>query len=222
MKELMNGVVNSDNGSGGGYSTSSYGINLIGKTGTAQIYENGRYLSNQYIRSFAGMFPKDNPRYVIYAALKKVYPDGNAAITSSVKEIVRKISKYFNISETSTLPSYTLSNYVSRSTEGVSKALTDLKLKPIIIGDGKYIINQSPNKGNVVLEGEKVFLLTNGNNYTMPNMNGWSRSEVLSYFSLVGIKVNINGDGYVTSQSVKKNTAINKDMEVTIELKDKY
>ena len=222
MKELMNGVVNSDNGSGGGYSTSSYGINLIGKTGTAQIYENGRYLSNQYIRSFAGMFPKDNPRYIIYAALKKVYPDGNSAITSSVKEIVRKISKYFNISETSTLPSYTLSNYVSRSTEGVSKALTDLKLKPIIIGDGKYIINQSPNKGNVVLEGEKVFLLTNGNNYTMPNMNGWSRSEVLSYFSLVGIKVNINGDGYVTSQSVKKNTAINKDMEVTIELKDKY
>ena len=73
-----------------------------------------------------------------------------------------------------------------------------------------------------MLEGEKVFLLTNGNNYTMPNMTGWSRSDVLSYFNLVGIKVNITGDGYVTSQSVRKNTTITTDREVTIELKDKY
>ncbi len=222
MKDLMYNVVNSPTGSGRSYSTLSYGIDLVGKTGTAQIYENGRYLSNQYIRSFAGMFPKENPRYVIYAAIKKVYPDGNIALTSSVKEIVRKISKYFNISTNTTLPSYNIPSYVSKSASGVSKALTDLKLTPIIIGDGDYIISQSPNKGNLVLEGEKVFLLTNGNNYTMPNMNGWSRSEVLNYFNLVGIKVNINGDGYVTSQSVKKNTTINKDMEVTIELKDKY
>ena len=163
------------------------------------------------------MFPKENPRYVIYAAIKKVYPDGNAALTSSVKEIVRKISKYFNISTTSTLPSY-----ISRSVEGVSKALNELKLKPIVIGDGEYVISQSPNKSSIVLEGEKVFLLTNGTNYTMPNMTGWSRSDVINYFDLVGIKVNINGDGFVSSQSVKKNAPINKDMEVTIELKDKY
>ena len=97
-----------------------------------------------------------------------------------------------------------------------------MKLNPVIIGDGEYVISQSPNKGNVILEGEKVFLLTNGTNYVMPNMTGWSRSEVLSYFNLVGIKVNINGDGYVSSQSVKKYTTINKEMEVTIELKDKY
>ena len=222
MKDLMYNVVNSPTGSGRSYSTLSYGIDLVGKTGTAQIYENGRYLSNQYIRSFAGMFPKENPRYVIYAAIKKVYPDGNTALTSSVKEIVRKISKYFNISTNTTLPSYNIPSYVSKSVAGVSKALTELKLNPIVIGDGDYIISQSPNKGNIVLEGEKVFLLTNGNNYTMPNMTGWSRSDVLSYFNLVGIKVNITGDGYVTSQSVRKNTTITTDMEVTIELKDKY
>ena len=222
MKDMMYNVVNTEDGSGAGYSTLDYGINLIGKTGTAQIYENGRYLSNQYIRSFAGMFPKDNPRYVIYAALKKVDPDGNAAITSSVREIVRKISKYFNISENVTVPSYTIPSYVSRSVSGVSKALNELHLKPIVIGDGEYVISQSPDKGNIVLEGEKVFLLTNGTNYTMPNMIGWSRSDVLNYFNLVGVKVNINGDGFVKSQSVKKNTSINKDMEVTIELKDKY
>ena len=222
MKDLMYEVVNSDEGSGLSYSTLSYGIDLIGKTGTAQIYENGAYLRNQYIRSFAGMFPKENPRYIIYAALKKVYPDDNAAISNTVRTVVRKISKYFNISSTSTLPSYTLPSYVSKSVDGVKKALTELKLNPVIIGDGEYVISQSPNKGNVILEGEKVFLLTNGTNYVMPNMTGWSRSEVLSYFNLVGIKVNINGDGYVSSQSVKKYTTINKDMEVTIELKDKY
>ncbi|MBR1376555.1 MAG: penicillin-binding protein [Bacilli bacterium] len=223
MKNLMYNVVNSPTGSGRSYSTLNYGVELIGKTGTAQIYENGGYLKNQYIRSFSGMFPKENPRYLIYGAIKKVYPDGNAALTSTVKKIVQNVSKYFNIStNTSSINSYNVGNYVSKSTSGVTKALQELGLNPIVIGDGDYIINQYPNNNNTILVGEKIFLLTNSNNYKMPSMKGWSRTDVLAYFNLIGVKCTINGEGYVVSQSIGSGTTINLDSEIVVELQDKY
>ena len=41
------------------------GYTTGGKTGTAQVVENGRYLSGAYIASFVGMIPAEHPRYVI-------------------------------------------------------------------------------------------------------------------------------------------------------------
>lgn len=221
MHTLMNGVVNASDGSGHSYSTSAYGIDLIGKTGTAQIYENGKYIRNQYIRSFVGMFPKDDPQIIIYAAVKKVNPDGNKVLTSSVKTIVQNIAKYYNMYSTSTdtsIPEYTLGSYVSQTVTGVSKALTELGIEPVVIGDGNYVINQSPNNGSSILKGEKVYLLTNGTTYKMPNMKSWSRADVISYFDLIGAKYTINGTGFVTAQSKAIDSVISKDEEITITL----
>lgn len=41
------------------------GFETAGKTGTAQVVEHGVYASGQYIASFAGYIPADNPRFVI-------------------------------------------------------------------------------------------------------------------------------------------------------------
>ena len=41
------------------------GYTTAGKTGTAQVVENGRYLPGAYIASFIGMIPAGHPRYVI-------------------------------------------------------------------------------------------------------------------------------------------------------------
>lgn len=226
MKGLMYNVVNSPTGSGRSYSTLNYGITLIGKTGTAQIYENGAYLRNQYIRSFSGMFPKDNPKYLIYAAVKKVNPDGNTVLTSTVKRVVQNITKYANLYDSldtsNLIASYKTPSYISKNVKGVSKALEELKIKPVVIGDGEYIIKQSPLIGNTILAGEKIFLLTNSTNYKMPNMKGWSRKEVMEFFNLIGMSPQINGDGYVTGQSLKASSTINLDSEITLELNDKY
>lgn len=225
MHELMNDVVNSSTGSGKSYSVSKYGIDLIGKTGTAQIYENGGYVRNQYIRSFTGMFPKDDPQIIIYAAVKKVTPDANAVLTTSVKTVVQNIAKYYNMYSSNTetsLKEYTASNYVSKTTAGVQKALTELNLTPVIIGDGDYVISQYPLKGTKIIEGDKIYLLTNSTNYIMPNMTNWSRSEVTNYLSLINAKYNFVGNGYVTSQSLATGSKINIDEEITITLKDKY
>ncbi|NLY79950.1 MAG: stage V sporulation protein D [Lysinibacillus sp.] len=45
------------------------GLRIGGKTGTAQKVENGRYKDGDYIVSFIGFAPSDNPEVVVYVAI---------------------------------------------------------------------------------------------------------------------------------------------------------
>ncbi|MDO9488482.1 MAG: penicillin-binding transpeptidase domain-containing protein, partial [Sphingomonadaceae bacterium] len=45
-----------------------------GKTGTAEKVVNGRYKKNAVINTFAGVFPMDDPRYVVVAMLDEPQP----------------------------------------------------------------------------------------------------------------------------------------------------
>ncbi|HEY0396727.1 MAG TPA: penicillin-binding protein 2 [Candidatus Elarobacter sp.] len=47
------------------------GYTTAGKTGTAQVVENGRYLSGAYVASFIGMIPAERPRYVILVKVER-------------------------------------------------------------------------------------------------------------------------------------------------------
>ena len=96
------------------------------------------------------------------------------------------------------------------------------KLKVIVIGNGKYVINQYPLKGKKVLADSKVFLLSNGLEFKMEDMTGWSINDVKTYTELLGIKLEYNGYGYVTSQSIDAGTVLdtsNMVLSVTLENK---
>jgi stage V sporulation protein D (sporulation-specific penicillin-binding protein) len=47
------------------------GYTTAGKTGTAQMVENGGYEPGSYVASFIGMVPYEHPRYVIYVKVEK-------------------------------------------------------------------------------------------------------------------------------------------------------
>lgn len=49
---------------------------IAGKTGTAQIYENGTYIGNGHYVTFVGFFPAEHPRYTCLVTLK-ARPGGN-------------------------------------------------------------------------------------------------------------------------------------------------
>ncbi|MBL4802957.1 MAG: hypothetical protein JKY45_13810 [Emcibacter sp.] len=65
MRHLMRLAV--DYGSGGNAYVEGYRVG--GKTGTAEKVINGRYSRKDKITSFVGVFPMDDPKYVIFAML---------------------------------------------------------------------------------------------------------------------------------------------------------
>lgn len=227
IKDLMETVVTE--GTGGGYNMPGYGV--IAKTGTAQIAStNGKgYLTGpyDYIRGFAGMFPKDDPQIIIYANVKRPRPNTANALVYVVKSVVTNTSKYYNIydeqDQNTTGITYTLDSYINKNVETVKQLLESKGLGVVTIGNGDVVANQYPNSQIVVTKGCKVFLVTNGSEITIPNFKGWSKKDVQTYLNLAGIKYSSEGIGYLVSQSIK-NVVYNFNENEIIQLKfeEKY
>ncbi len=227
MKELMEDVVTE--GTGTSYNMEGYG--LIAKTGTAQISStNGTgYLKGRddIIRGFAGMFPKDNPKVIIYATLKRPEYQSATPLSYVITDVVKNVSKYLNIydeasNENEVLKTYTLSSYYNKNCEKIKSILNNNEIEPVIIGNGDKIIKQYPEKGSVVSKNDKVFLLTNDKEILMPNLIGYSYKDAKALLDLLKIKSTIEDVGYVVSQSVEENTKIDENTTVNIVLKEKF
>ena len=199
-------------------------ITIVGKTGTAQIADStGKYLKGQYdyIKSFAGVFPYENPQYVVYVSVKKL--EGNfRKVADMTTKIVEELAKYKNISATieelDKTKIITMDNFISTETTTTEEKLKKLGLSIVKLGSGKYVINQYPEHGKVVLTGNKVFLLTNDSEYKMPDIKGWSSSEVITLCKLLNIKYNLTGNGVVTKTSIEPDTVITKNTKIEITL----
>lgn len=200
-------------------------VSIMGKTGTAQIASpKGGYLTGtyDYIKSFAGIFPADDPKYIVYVAGKK--PETNIGswakvITTAIEEIASYAKLTESKSDADPSKIITLDNYISKYLDTTLEELKNKKIDVIILGNGKYIINQYPLKNKTLLSGEKLFLLTNDKEIKMENLKGWSLSEVKTYCNLIGLKLEYNGYGYVINQSIEKNAILDvNNMTLTIEL----
>ena len=199
-------------------------IRMIGKTGTANIASpNGGYLSGKYdyIRSFAGLFPADDPQYIVYISVKQ-FVGPVKEIAKAVTTVVEDIANYKNIADIEAVNSneqiIVLDNYINTEAVESEEKLKQQGLAPIILGDGKYIINIYPKKGTKIIKGTKIFIVTSNNNIVMPDVTNWSENEIKTLCNLIGIKYNINGYGKVVSQSIEANTIIDKSSILDIEL----
>ncbi|MDD2203357.1 MAG: penicillin-binding transpeptidase domain-containing protein [Bacilli bacterium] len=224
IKELMYQVVHGDPNAATGYNYKVEGYDLIAKTGTAQYVDpnTGRYQTGKedYIRSFAGMFPKDDPEIIIYALAKRPDYGASTAVASAVKKLVVDVAKYYNIKqdveivETSD-SSYVVPNFINNNTI----VMDSIDHQNIVIGDGDKIINQYPKANEIINDGDTIFVLTNSKDIILPKMTMWSSREVNTYCSLINIKCNIEGYGYVYSQDISEGTSITKIEELNLKLK---
>ena len=220
MKKLMYDVVYNGLDSSKNYAADN--VSVIGKTGTAQIASpTGGYLTGKYdyIKSFAGLFPYEDPEYVIYISVKQLIGE-TKDLANVVSDSIEEIAKAKKIIGTSSDMDKTkiikISNYISKDISVISEILDKEKLKVIVLGDGKKVINQYPKKNSEILIGDKVFLLTNGNNFVMPDVVGWSSNEIISFCKLIGLKYKINGYGKVASTNIPANEKI--DFENVLEI----
>lgn len=222
IKDLMYRVVNSDSSETTGSKYKMDGYDLIGKTGTAQIanprtgkYYDGKY---DYITSFSGMYPKDDPKVILYVAFQRSY--NSNVLPQTVQTIVRDTAKYLGIFEEAPeinkeVTTYKLGSYKNKTTESVKQTLDKAGATYVIFGDGNKVISQYPNKNSKVSTKDKVFIFTNGT-VTMPDLTNYSVKEADVVLSKLGIKHTINASGYIGYQSVGVGTVINSDTEVTL------
>ena len=219
IKELMNKVVN---GEGTGTDFHLDGYDIIGKTGTAEVYNDatGYYYSSyeHSIRSFAGMYPKDNPKYVFYIAFKDA--DSSIPLSNSVKSLIQDLEAYYNLTNVRTnTKKYTkVENYLNKNVNEVKNILTINEIQYEIIGDGDKIINQYPFAGSLV--NGKLLLMTNGN-FTENNLIGLSSKTINHYCKMVNIPCNVKGNGYVTSYDYQKDPT-GKVILININMDQKY
>lgn len=75
---------------GGGKAAYIDGYRIGGKTGTAQKVKDGAYLVNNYIMSFVGIVPSNDPEAVLYIAIDN--PKNTALLSSyTTTPIARRI-----------------------------------------------------------------------------------------------------------------------------------
>ncbi len=228
IKELMWETVNGQGNTGAGYRLDGY--NLIGKTGTAQIADEsgGGYLTgaSDIISSFAGIYPKDDPKVIIYASVKRPAGGVQKVIWQAIKEIVINISKYYGTAPTSEplkeLTAFTLASYKNKTVEQAKSTLEGKQMEVVVLGNGNKVIDQYPKKNEVVTTGGKVFLLTNDKIKKVPDMTGYSSKQAEDVLHLLGLSVTLEGTGYVTSQSVAKDTEITEGMTIQLSLTPKF
>ncbi|TMN23489.1 penicillin-binding protein [Lentibacillus cibarius] len=222
---LLGSVVSSEHGTGKKYKLADYSV--AGKTGTAQIYEDGSYLTGygNYIYSFLGMAPKEDPRLMMYVSVKQ--PDveigeesGSTPVAFIFKNVMQKSLHYLDIEpdkDTSEqVNPIELPKLTGKNTSSIKQTLKEKGLNVTLIGSGDTIKAASAVKGEELLEGDRIILVTN--KPVMPDITGWSMRDVLQLANLLDLKVETMGNGYVIKQSVTKGTPLKKNDYLGVEL----
>lgn len=158
---------------GTGHNAYIGGYRVGGKTGTAQKAVNGSYLSGNYITSFIGFLPADDPKVIVYIAIdnaKGVTQYGGTVAAPIAKNVLESCINILNIKKRENAIEreylYTDKQYmIVPNVEGMNikdaiRLLKDFKVE--YTGSGDVVSYQSPSAGESIYEGETIrLLLTN-------------------------------------------------------------
>lgn len=225
IKELMASVITPDSSTSTGYAYYLEDYPMIGKTGTAQLYDSttGQYMTGEsdYIYSFSGLYPKDDPEIIIYAAIKRP-KDTTNYVAPMVKEVIINTSKYLNLNyEAVQQENYIMDSYLNKDVSSVS-SLEKNGISTIILGNDGKIVEQYPQEGSVIYPNDIAIFLTNTYNRTMIDLSNLSYKQTLAILKLIDINYQIEGTGYVYEQSISPGTIFTSNDTVIIKLKEKY
>lgn len=147
------------------------GYRIGGKTGTAQIAENGGYAQGKYILSFIGMSPMNDPEIIIYLALvnpKNTIQYGGVVAAPIVKQALQESFSILNLSPVEGGIPEDIRYYIDKNVYIVEDYVgLNVKNLPytnkytfIIEGNGQNIISQVPSAGERLIEGGSVIIYT--------------------------------------------------------------
>ncbi|MDE6475942.1 MAG: penicillin-binding protein [Erysipelotrichaceae bacterium] len=225
MRTLMQSVVENEIGTAN-YRYYMEDVSMIAKTGTAEIAQNGVYGKSYYLNSVMAAAPAEDPKIMVYYAFEST--DIKLFSGDPFKQVMKEALVAMNLAKNESLESnqvtynefkeYEMPSLINHSNEYVVEKLRDYNVNRVVIGDGKSIIKQFPEAGTTIQTGQNIFLVTDGASITMPNMSGWTRKDVITFWNLTGIAIRMEGFGSVKTQSVREGEAIDKYTEIVVTL----
>ena len=191
---------------------------VSGKTGTAQISQGeGGYKSGtvNYLLSFAGYFPSDNPQYTCIVCIQK---SGLPASGGGMSGVV-----FHKIAEG--VMAKNLKRVASDARDSASIMIPDVKCGNILAAD--YVLSNLGIKTNTDWDGSyedgnpiwgtsssnRSFVVLRRKHTAkniVPDVTGMGARDAVYQFEIRGMKVSVSGCGKVTSQSISAGSRVIK------------
>lgn len=208
MRDLLTYVVQN----GGGKNARIKGYSIGGKTGTAQVYIDGKVTSDTHIGSFIGFAPMDHPTLAVMVIVDRadVAVDyGSVTAAPYAKSIFEQALPYLGYAkeaDAETPAEVNVPDVTGLAVSDAIKSLKDAKLDYVLDGSGAYVKSQLPAAGAGMTEGSLVMLYVEGaaadSEYvSVPDVAGLSIAEANRLIRSYGLTMTISGSGIAVSQA---------------------
>lgn len=224
-RDLLRGVVTR----GTGKEAEVKGFSVAGKTGTAQKpHPDGKgYIQGEYVVSFIGFAPADDPRLVVYIAVDEPGDGsgGGTVAAPAVRDIIKDALTIMGEKPDNRNVSVDVSrekiaaNWVEIPVDEVKKKLEKQQVRVEVLGSGDKVLAQYPAGGNKIPSNSPVYLLTEPvKALNMPDLYGKSLREAKDICKLLHLYADVEGEGYVISQSIQPGERIMDKKKVRLQL----
>lgn len=231
MNEIL-GYNTSTAGATAGYVA---GYKVAGKTGTSEKIGSKKvesHFSEDYIASFCGYAPADDPQIAMLIFFDT--PSGDAYYGSQVSSpvfinIMTEVLPYLEIKTEYTdseleYVDVSAGDYTGMTVSEAEAAAQNDGFTTTVKGEGDKVIAQIPSVSSKIPTGGNVVLYTDDTSksevVTVPNLVGYSASEVNNVASAFGLNVSFSGasdTGVVsTSQDIAEGTSVSPGTVITV------
>lgn len=219
--------------SGGAKNGYVAGYRVGGKTGTTEkIVEDGQK-SDDYISSFCGFAPAENPEIVMLVLFDTPKGDnyyGNLVAAPVFANIMSEVLPYLDVDTQYTedeLENIDVSadSYIGLKVSDATARIEEAGLNAVVKGGGSTVLAQIPEIGSKVPAGGTVVVYTDEDSaeqtVKVPNLIGYSLSEVVDIASQYDINVSVTGatksaDAVSNEQSIAEGTEVSPGQVVTV------
>lgn len=208
MRKLLEDVV----AVGGAKNARIPGYRIGGKTGTAQVYKDGRIVRNVHIGSFLGFAPADDPRIALLVIVDEADTPvdyGGTTAAPFARQILEDVLPYLGYqpdegedSEPVQVPDVT-----GQPLWEARRTLSSMGLKVLDDGGSGSVTAQMPSAGATLRTGGQMMLYTYDEELPetetlvcVPDVSGKSIASAASLLRQRGLEMEIDGSGFAVSQ----------------------
>jgi len=183
-----------------------------GKTGTARVFENGKYLENSHRASFVGYFPAEDPKYSCIVVVNKarVFEAFGGKVAAPVFRDLANILFGTELdiphnamgSDSTFVAQPWIPNILSGESNSLRKAFSHVQFPYALETDAQYV-SANASGSSLALSSKDE----GGNK--VPDVRGMGLTDALYVLEKRGLKVSSTGYGKVVSQSILPGTRAN-------------